>query len=158
MTSEQVMDILRERYPEDVTDSGVSHGQSWVVVTRGRISAICNFLKESADIRMDYLIDITAVDWHPKNPRFEVVYHLHSMSNGCRLRIKVPLEEEQSVQSVSWIWRTANWHEREVFDMFGIRFDMHPGLRRILMPDEWEGHPLRKDYPLEGPNWKFKPW
>ncbi|HEY3347676.1 MAG TPA: NADH-quinone oxidoreductase subunit C [Nitrospirota bacterium] len=158
MTSEQVMDILRERYTEDVTDSGVSHGQSWVVVNRDRISAICNFLKESSDIRMDYLIDITAVDWHPRNPRFEVVYHLHSMSNGCRLRIKVPLEEEQAVPSVSWIWRTANWHEREVFDMFGIRFDMHPDLRRILMPDEWEGHPLRKDYPLEGPDWKFKPW
>ncbi len=159
MHPENIVEQIKERYPDEVIESGSTFGQTWAVLHRENLAAICRYLKDDPDIRMDYLIDVTAVDWHPKTPRFEVVYHLHSMKHAHRLRLKVPVEEDDAtVASVSSIWKTACWHERETFDLFGIRFEGNPDLRRILMPDDWEGHPLRKDYPLEGPEWQFKPW
>jgi NADH-quinone oxidoreductase subunit C len=156
---ENIVEQIKERFPDEVIESGSTFGQTWAVLRREKLAAICRFLKDDPDIRMDYLIDITAVDWHPKAPRFEVVYHLHSMKHVHRLRLKVPLEEDDATTpSVDAIWKTACWHERETYDLFGIRFDGNPDLRRILMPDDWEGYPLRKDYPLEGPEWQFKPW
>jgi len=150
---------IKERFPDDVISTGSMFGQTWAVLRRENIATVCRFLKDDPEIKMDYLIDITAVDWMPKTPRFEVVYHLHSMRHGHRLRLKVPLEEEDAtLPSVCAIWKTSPWHEREAFDLFGIKFEGNPDLRRILMPDDWEGHPLRKDYPVEGPEWQFKPW
>jgi NADH-quinone oxidoreductase subunit C len=97
------------------------------------------------------LSTVTAIDRYPAEPRFEVVYHLHSIEHNERVRLKCRVRGEDSViESVTGVWRGANWYEREVFDLFGIRFLGHPDLRRIMMPDDWEGHPLRKDYPITG--------
>ncbi len=159
MHPENIVAEIRERFPDEVLASGSTFGQTWAVIRRDKADHICRYLKEDPDIKMNYLVDVTAVDWKPKTPRFEVVYHLHSIAHGHSLRLKVPVEEEDAwVPTVSTIWRTANWHERETYDLFGIRFEGHPDLRRILMPDDWVGHPLRKDYPLEGHEWKFEPW
>lgn len=99
---------------------------------------------------------ITAVDWHPASPRFEVVYHLHSIERNQRLRLKARLDgDAPEIDSVTAVWRGADWYEREVFDMFGIQFRNHPNLQRILMPLDWEGHPLRKDYPAHGHKYSY---
>lgn len=160
MHPDNIVEQIRERFPDDVTGSGSAYGQSWAVLKREKLQDICRFLKDDPDVKMDYLIDITAVDWLPKAPRFEVVYNMHSMKHGHRIRLKVPVEDDQDpwVPTVSGIWRTACWHERETFDLFGILFHGNQDLRRILLPEDWEGHPLRKDYPIEGPEWKFEPW
>jgi NADH-quinone oxidoreductase subunit C len=100
---------------------------------------------------------LTAVEWHPAEPRFEVVYHLHSVENNERLRLKCRLAGNAAeIDSVTSVWRSANWHEREVFDLFGIVFRGHPDLRRIMLPEDWEGHPLRKDYPVYGNKYGYK--
>jgi len=99
---------------------------------------------------------VTAVDWHPSEPRFEVVYHLHSIERNLRLRVKCRVGgENPQIDSVTGVWASANWYEREVFDMFGVRFLNHPNLERILMPIDWEGHPLRKDYPVHGYKYSY---
>lgn len=154
-----ITEIIKGKFPEEVEGTGSHAGQHWVVLKKGRLKDVCRFLKEDPDLRMDYLIDVTAVDYTPRIPRFEVVYQLHSIRHNHRVRLKVPVDEsDPSVPTVTDVWRTADWHERETYDLMGIKFDGHPGLRRILLPDDWEGHPLRKDYPLEGPEWKFTPW
>jgi len=106
------------------------------------------FLKE--ELEFDYLTDITAVDYPEREKRFEMVYHLFSLKNHYRIRVKTEIKEGEKVSSMTKVWGSANWLEREVYDMFGIEFEGHPDLRRILLSDEWEGHPLRKDYPLIG--------
>ena len=111
-------------------------------------------MKEDPDLRYDFLSDLTAVDRFHDHPRFEVVYHLYSLQFKRRIRLKLQVEEGEAVQSVTPVWSSANWHEREVYDMFGVGFDGHPDLQRILMPEGWEGHPLRKDYPVQAsPKW-----
>ena len=153
-----IIEAIKTRFPGEFIGADSHAGQEWAVINRARVADICRFLKEDPDIKMDYLIDVTAVDWQPKTPRFEVVYILHSIKHNHRIRLKVPLlEEDPSVPSVCAVWRTADWLERETYDLMGIRFEGHPNLSRILMPDDWEGHPLRKDYPIEGPEWKFEP-
>ncbi|HSA93640.1 MAG TPA: NADH-quinone oxidoreductase subunit C [Terriglobales bacterium] len=108
-------------------------------------------LRDDADLRFNFLSDLTCVDWHPREPRFEVVYHLLSIPRRARVRLKVRLAEgDAGVESVTSVWPSANFFEREVFDLFGVRFLGHPDLRRIMMPEDWQGHPLRKDYPVEG--------
>jgi len=115
------------------------------------IREACAILRDSPDCPFDYLCDVTAVDWFPSQPRFEVVYHLLSLSKKERVRLKARLDNESPVlESVTSVWPSANYIEREVFDLFGIRFTGHPRLQRLMMPDDWEGHPLRKDYPVEG--------
>lgn len=108
-------------------------------------------LKALQSAGYDFFEDMTAVDWYPSVPRFQLSYHLlsHGFKERIRLRAMVD-EEDASVESITGIWPGANYYEREVFDLFGIRFEGHPNLRRILMPDDWKGHPLRKDYPVEG--------
>jgi NADH-quinone oxidoreductase subunit C len=126
--------------------------QTTIYVSREDLPAIARALKDRSGLRFDLLAEITAVDFWPREPRFELVYILVSIPNRLRLRMKVRLSgADPRVATMSGVWPAANWLEREVFDMFGIRFDGHPDLRRILMPDEWQGHPQRKDYPLEGP-------
>jgi NADH-quinone oxidoreductase subunit C len=121
-----------------------------VWIERTAIREACQALKNS-DLKMDALADLTCVDWYPQDPRFEMVYHLFSTSSKKRLRLKVKLTEaDPSVDSLVPLWAGANFFEREVFDLFGIRFNQHPNLKRIMMPEGWDGHPLRKDYPVEG--------
>jgi NADH-quinone oxidoreductase subunit C len=122
-----------------------------IFVERGSIREACALLKEDAACPFNFLSDITCVDWYPAEPRFEVVYHLLSIPKKERVRLKVRLNSASPViESLTSLWPGANYFEREVFDLFGIRFTGHPYLRRILMPENWEGYPLRKDYPVEG--------
>jgi len=122
-----------------------------IYVDRASIREACALLKNDPVCPFDFLSDITCVDWYPAEPRFEVVYHLLSIPKKERVRLKVRLDSASpAVESLTSVWPGANFFEREVFDLFGIRFTGHPYLRRILMPEDWEGHPLRKDYPVEG--------
>jgi NADH-quinone oxidoreductase subunit C len=121
----------------------------WIDV--GWIRDVCAVLRDEAECPFNYLCDITCVDWYPTEPRFEVVYHLLSLREKERVRLKVRLGgESPAIHSAVSVWPAANYFEREIFDLFGIRFTGHPNLERLLMPDDWEGHPLRKDYPVEG--------
>ena len=120
-------------------------------IPKASIREACALLRDNADCPFNLLSDITCVDWYPSEPRFEVVYHLFSIAKKERVRLKVRLDGESPVvESVTSVWPGANYFEREVFDLFGVRFTGHPYLRRILMPEDWEGNPLRKDYPVEG--------
>ncbi|MBV9623934.1 MAG: NADH-quinone oxidoreductase subunit C [Acidobacteria bacterium] len=122
-----------------------------IYVRRPMIRECCVLLRDDPNCSFTFLSDVTAVDWFPSEPRFEVVYHLFSISQKERVRLKVRLSGEMpALDSVTSVWPAANYFEREVFDLFGIRFNGHPYLRRLLMPENWEGHPLRKDYPVEG--------
>jgi NADH-quinone oxidoreductase subunit C len=145
---------LQERFSEAILSTKSFRNELTVVVTPTEIARICRHLKEEPDLRYDFLSDLTAVDRLREHPRFEVAYHLYSLQFKRRVRLKTQVEEGEAVPSVAYVWGTANWHEREVYDMFGIGFDGHPDLRRILMPEDWEGHPLRKDYPVQAsPKW-----
>jgi NADH-quinone oxidoreductase subunit C len=127
-------------------------GDWTLIVPLDRLVDVCTWLRDAPEARFDYCSDVTAVDWPPRaEGRFDVVFCLYSIPFRARVRVKVRVPDGTAVPSVTGIWPAANWLEREVFDMFGIRFAGHPDLRRILMPDEWQGHPQRKDYPLEGP-------
>jgi NADH-quinone oxidoreductase subunit C len=120
-------------------------------IERGCLREACVLLKEYPACPFNFLSDITCVDWYPAEPRFEVVYHLLSISKKERVRLKVRLNSASpAVESLTAVWPGANYFEREVFDLFGVRFMGHPNLERILMPEDWEGYPLRKDYPVEG--------
>jgi NADH-quinone oxidoreductase subunit C len=122
-----------------------------IYMAREAIREACALLRDDTNCSFNYLSDVTCVDWYPSDPRFEVIYHLLSIPNKERVRLKVKLSGEMpALDSVTSIWPGANYFEREVFDLFGIRFNGHPYLRRLLMPENWEGHPLRKDYPVEG--------
>ena len=132
-----------------ITAGSIARGELTLEIAPGKIASICGFLKY--DQKFVRLSTVTAVDRYPAEPRFEVVYHLHSVEQNSRVRLKCRLRgEDPVIDSVTGVWRGANWYEREVFDLFGIRFLNHPDLRRILMPDDWEGYPLRKDYPVTG--------
>ena len=120
-----------------------------IYVAREAIRDACARLKEKG--LMDFLSDLTCADFYPREPRFEVAYHLLSIQRKDRVRLKVALAGDDAVvESIMPVWPSANFFEREIFDLFGIRFLGHPYLRRIMLPEDWEGHPLRKDYPVEG--------
>jgi len=122
-----------------------------ITVDRAQIREACALLRDDKEVPFNYLSDVTCVDWYPSEPRFEVIYHLLSIPKKERVRLKVRLDEASPVvESITSVWPGANYFEREVLDLFGIRFTGHSYLRRILMPEDWEGHPLRKDYPVEG--------
>ena len=142
---------LRERDAQAISEVIEFRGEVTVVVPVGHLRRTSEFLSADPSLGFSFLADITTVDRFPVEPRFEVNYHLLSLERRERLRLKVRVGgNDPTVPSVTPVWPTANWHERENFDLFGIRFEGHPDLRRILMPDDWEGHPLRKDYPVEG--------
>jgi NADH-quinone oxidoreductase subunit C len=146
-----VVQKLREWSADSVGAVLEFRGEVTVVVPREHLRSVAEYLASEPSLRFSFLSDITPVDRYPIEPRFEVNYHLLSLDRRERLRLKVKLfGNDPVIQSVTSVWPTANWHERENYDLFGIRFDGHPDLRRILMPDDWEGHPLRKDYPTEG--------
>ena len=135
--------------PGLVLDSKLDRGQPIVWVPPEKIVSVCRFLKyEQTYTRLSF---ITAIDWLPVEPRLEVVYSIHSLERNHWLRLKCRVGGESlEIDSVTGVWASADWYEREVFDLFGIRFRNHPDLRRIMMPENWEGHPLRKDYPVSG--------
>jgi NADH-quinone oxidoreductase subunit C len=143
---------LQRSHPEWITEIREAFGEVTAIVPREHIQAACFDLKTSAEARFDFLADLCGVDrGQEEEPRFEVNYHLFSTTKHHRIRLKVLLaEDDLHVPTVTNVWRTANWHERETFDFFGIVFDGHPDLRRILLPDDWQGYALRKDFPLRG--------
>ena len=146
-----VVHKLKEWDGEAVSEVLQFRGEITVVVPREHLQRIAEYLATEPSLRFSFLSDITPVDRFPIEPRFEVNYHLLSLDRNERLRLKVRLAgSDPVVHSVTEIWPTANWHERENFDLMGIRFEGHPELSRILMPDDWEGYPQRKDYPVEG--------
>ena len=151
MTQEALVARLSTLLPDATAQAAeASRGQAVVVVERGALLATLRTLRDHPELRFEMLSDVTAVDYLGRTPRFEVIYQLYSITNNLRLRVKVPLgEDDPSVPSATGLWKSANWAERETWDMFGIRFTGHPDLRRILMYEEFEGHPLRKDYPLQ---------
>jgi NADH-quinone oxidoreductase subunit C len=122
-----------------------------VWIKRDFILEASKFLRDNPDLKFNLLTDVTCVDWYPSEPRFEVVYQLFSISRKARLRLKVRLAgNDTRISSVISVWPSCNFFEREVFDLFGIQFEGHPYMKRIMMPEDWKGHPLRKDYPVEG--------
>jgi NADH-quinone oxidoreductase subunit C len=151
MTENAAVGKLKEKFSGSVLDVTEFRGESTVTVKKEDIVAICAFAKK--ELGYNLLSDVCGVDYLGRAPRFMVVYHLFNISTKERLRLKAPVEEKDPrIDTVSGVWATANWHERECWDLMGIVFNNHPDLRRILMPDDWEGHPLRKDYPLQGPD------
>lgn len=150
-----VVSILNEKFPQAIVEASDDLGELTLTVAPSEIAAICGFLKGEA--KFVRLSGITANDWWPADPRFEVVYHLHRLEPELRLRLKVKVAESNpEIESVTGVWRAANWYEREIFDLFGVRFTNHPDLTRILMPEDWEGHPLRKDYPVHGHKYSYQ--
>ena len=135
--------------PAALVTAKFDRGELTLEIAAGQIVAVCRFLKQ--DKQFVRLSTVTGVDRYPAEPRFEVVYHLHSLERNLRVRIKARLPgDNPEIDSVTSVWRGANWFERETFDLFGVRFRNHPDLTRIMLPDDWEGYPLRKDYPVTG--------
>jgi NADH-quinone oxidoreductase subunit C len=144
--------LLEEKFPDEVVEVVEFRGDTTIEVKPERIVDICTALKDGHDTGFKYLSMIAGMDYSPASPRFGVVYALYSHKHHDRITLKTRLADDQSpsIDSVAKVWSTANWHEREIYDMMGIRFKGHPDLRRILMPGDWVGHPQRKDYPLKG--------
>ena len=151
-TPPQIAEALQRHHPEWGAEVVNALGETTVTVPREHLVDACMFLKTTAGLNFDMLADLCGFDRGPEEePRFEVNYHLFSTTRYHRLRLKVVLNEEDArVQTVTGVWRTANWHERETYDLFGVIFEGHPDLRRILLPEDWQGHALRKDFPLRG--------
>ncbi len=149
----QIAGGIKEKFPDDVLSTEEFRGQVSIIINKERLLDICRYLHKEPGLSMDYLRDLTAVDYlGKKEPRFEVVYHLYSIEHRHLIRLKAPVAEAHcSIDSVVPVWIGADWHERECYDLFGITFKGHPDLRRILLPEDWEGHPLRRDYPAAGP-------
>jgi NADH-quinone oxidoreductase subunit C len=145
-----VVKALGEAAPGALIGGKHDRGELTLEIAADRIVSVCRYLKNEQ--QFPRLSTVTGVDWFPEEPRFEVIYHLHSVERQERLRLKCRVPgDNPEIDSVTAVWRGANWYEREVFDLFGIRFRNHPELLRIMLPQDWEGHPLRKDYPITGP-------
>jgi len=137
--------------PAAVEGAKFDRDEMTIYIERSVIREACVLLRDDSDFPFNFLADVTCVDWFPSEPRFEIVYHLLSIPKKERVRLKVRLgSSSPALDSVTSVWPAANYFEREIFDLFGVRFTGHPYLRRLLMPEDWEGHPLRKDYPVEG--------
>jgi NADH-quinone oxidoreductase subunit C len=151
MDNATVIERLRAELPDAVLATSEFRGQLSIVVAREAIVEVARFLRDDPELSYNFLENLCGVDYLGRDPRFEVVYHLISHSNRHRVCLKVGLpESDPSVPTLTTLWSTANWQEREAYDMFGIIFTGHPSLERILMPEEWEGFPQRKDVPLGG--------
>ena len=149
--NEKILGRLRDKFGRDMLDATEFRGELTVVVPAEHIVEICRFLKEDPDLRYDLLADLCGIDMQTPTRRFGVIYNVYSYRSKHRFRLKAFVEEENPrLPTVCGVWKTANWHERETFDMFGIVFDGHPDLRRLYMPEEFEHYPLRKDFPLMG--------
>lgn len=151
-TPSPIAAAFQREHPEWITEVIDALGETTIIVPREFIVDTCLFLKSASGLELNFLADLCGFDRGPEEePRFEVNYHLFSTTKFHRVRLKVLVNEDDAhVPSVTGVWRTANWHERETYDLFGVIFDNHPDLRRILLPDDWQGHALRKDFPLRG--------
>jgi NADH-quinone oxidoreductase subunit C len=154
--------FVRQRFPAALVEVVEQRGETTLVLRPEALVEVCAALRDARRLRYGFLADITAVDWLERDPRYDVVYHLLSLETHAVARLKVRVGDadhpDPEVPSVTSVWPAADWYEREVYDLFGIRFAGHPNLRRIEMPDDWVSHPLRKDYPLTGihlpePHW-----
>ncbi|PIE65943.1 MAG: NADH-quinone oxidoreductase subunit C [Deltaproteobacteria bacterium] len=150
--SQQVLEAIAARFPDAVVDTHHWRGDDTATVKREFLVEVCRFLRDDPELDFKMPIDVCGVDYlGHREPRFEVVYHLYSVTKGHRVRLKVQVPEDDcEVPSVTGVWRGVDWFEREVWDMYGVRFAGHPKLRRILLYEDFEGHPLRKDYPQRG--------
>jgi NADH-quinone oxidoreductase subunit C len=146
-----LLETLKEKFGADILRTDSALGEDSIVIVREKGPEIFRALHDDADFGFEFLIDVTAVDWPDRRPRFDVVYQMKSMARSLRLRVKIQVGagDDAWVPSVQPIWKSADWLERECFDMFGIQFRGHPDLRRILLYDTFVGHPLRKDYPFQ---------
>jgi NADH-quinone oxidoreductase subunit C len=150
MTTHEIHDRLKQRFGDDVGPLSEPKVDAFATVKRERIVEVCRFLAKEPGLEMDFLEDLTAIDW-PKRNVIEIVYHLLSYTHRHSIVLKVELDRATPVvPTVEGVWKTANWFEREVYDLFGVTFSGHPDLRRIMLPDDWVGHPLRKDYQEAG--------
>ncbi len=148
MEEKKIVDDLKKKFPQKILESSAPFGDLTIVIAKDALLEIVDFLRKTP-YEFKMLLDLTCVDHAGRTPRFEMVYHLLALADRQRLRIKLSVaEDDLRVESLTPIWKNANWLEREVYDMFGIRFQGHPDLRRLFMYDGFEGHPLRKDYPL----------
>jgi len=143
---------LQLAFPGSILEVRTFRGEVTVTVPKKDLLAVCQFLHGDPELKYAFLTDLSGLDFFPENPRFQVVYLLYSMKNNERLRVKTRVAEGETVASMESVWKAANWLEREVYDLFGIAFENHPDLRRILLWDGYDGYPLRKDYPVEGPD------
>lgn len=149
MTALNPVEALQAKFPDAVQSVEEFRGEITVVVDGEKIVEICQYCRDTEGLAYNFLSDVTGIDYLPQEPRFGIAYHLYSMIHNRSLRLKVLLPGDKPVvPSVVGVYPTANWMEREIFDLLGVTFTDHPDLRRILMPDGWDGHPLRKDYPL----------
>ena len=165
ITAVSTVEMVRKKFPQAIVETVEFRGEQTIVLKPEHLVAVCSYLQKN--LKYTFLSTVTAVDWFERVPRYDVVYHLLSIPHRSELRLKVrvgergvggDLSQSPSVPTVVEVWPTANWYEREVYDLFGITFAGHPDLRRILMPMDWTTHPLRKDYPLSGfdlpePHW-----
>jgi NADH-quinone oxidoreductase subunit C len=155
MNQQQIADKLLARFGPEVTETPAAFRDQMVLtVAADKILEVCKFLKEDSELRFDFLSFVAGVDRYPGKPRFEVVYQLKSMKQNHRFRIKARIDEPEegsaTIDSVVPVWPTADWHERETAEMFGLVFRNHPDPRKLLLPEHWTVHPLRKDFPLFG--------
>lgn len=159
-TAAATVEAVQAKFPQAVVETVEHRNEQTIVLKAENLVAVCSYLKQQ--MQYNFLETVTAVDWPERLPRFDIVYQLLSLPNQCFIRLKVRVgerkEEHPVVPSVTGVWPAANWYEREIYDLFGITFSGHPDLRRILMPNDWTTHPLRKDYPLTGillpePHW-----
>jgi NADH-quinone oxidoreductase subunit C len=142
------IEAVETALPAALLDAKFDRGELTLKIAREHIRAVAALVQKAG---YNFLEDVTCVDYYPAEPRFQVIYHILSLSLKARVRLAVPVESmDLEIDSIVPVWPAADFYEREVFDLFGIRFGGHPNLRRIMMPDEWEGYPLRKDYPVEG--------
>ena len=158
-SSHPLVKSVRDKFDGAVLEASEFIGQVSIRIERTRIVEVCDFLRSDSQSLFNFLSDLTCVHFPDRaEAPFDVVYNLYSIRANERVRLKVATDEQHGVESVSRVWPTANWMEREVFDLFGVPFSNHPDLRRILLPPDWEGHPLRKEYPLEfvENNWTAK--
>ncbi len=139
---------LQASLPDAILDAKYDRNELTLTIAKDQIREAASVVQKAG---YNFLEDVTCVDWYPSEPRFHVIYHIVSHSLKERVRLVAPVESiDCTIESITSVWPSANFYEREVWDLFGVRFNGHPGLRRIMMPEEWEGHPLRKDYPVEG--------
>lgn len=139
---------LQERFGDAILDATIYRGDLALRIDPQVLPELVVFLRDTADLQYIFLNSISGVDYLDRDPRFEVVYHLVSFAHRHRVALKIGVNEDQHIPSITPLWPTATFQEREVYDMFGVVFDGHPSLQRILMPEDWDGHPQRKDHPL----------
>lgn len=160
ITATSTVEKVRQKFPQAIVETVEFRDEQTIILKPEDLVTVCSYLQKN--LQYNFLSSVTAVDWPERIPRFDVVYHLLSLPNQCVLRLKVRVgqrrEEHPAVPTAVGVWPSANWYEREVYDLFGITFTGHPHMRRILMPMDWTTHPLRKDYPLAGfdlpePHW-----